>query len=874
MRINSRIRRIRIAVLTSVSMTMVLSSSVSGRDPNRPVLEPVQSATARPAYCVARHDINQMVFGVCNNGTIGTWASRVGSQDCFAGDFVPHGEYPKASGTMYLAGGAIWVGAIVGRDTLVSVGADPYLSNGEIHPDESPLGDMILRSTIDPTKPEFAGAISEQDYIAVYTDTFTTGVIDAGTDYLTGRPHTPLFVEITQRSFAWSYSYAEDFVLFDLAIKNIGQYRLKEVYIGLLMDQDCCEAVLHGAGGQGDDISGFLDQVNADYLPQSCPDQESVNLAWSADNDGDFLLSPGLRVVDVTGMRVLRTPADSPKISFNWWVGNDISRDYGPQMRDRFRDLQTGGTGTPLGDRSLYHFLSNGEHDFDQIYTATIPSWDEIWVQPNQLVAADAADGYDTRYLLSCGPFGIDPGQSLPLSFAYVGGMNLHVDPENGANLPFNPEEYYKNLDFSDLARNSIWAEWIYDNPGVDTDSDGYAGVVYPCTIVGGDNPIIREIARRGDKVPDFRGASPPPAPFLWVEPRLESIHVRWNGQLSETTPDYFTGVIDFEGYRVYIGRDDRRSSLSVLQSYDQDNYQKWVWDDSLQVGDRLGGFTLKDSPFTLEALRCLYAPAGCDDLSWHPLDYTRSNFFAFSSGEVDSAFYFVKQDFNRSVLANYPDSANTDIRKRDPDAIRPLPEWIRDTTLIPDSLRDRVLTEDGYFLFYEYEYVIEDLLPTVPYWINVTTFDYGSPHYGLASLETSPVINPAVSYAHESVPLDTDDGGLQVYVYPNPYRADGHYRLSGYEGRGPGERDRPDDRVRRIHFANLPPECTIRIYSIDGDLVRELDHDVDPSDPLASHETWDLITRNTQLVVSGLYYWVIEAADGRTQIGKVAIIL
>ena len=347
-----------------------------------------------------------------------------------------------------------------------------------------------------------------------------------------------------------------------------------------------------------------------------------------------------------------------------------------------------------------------------------------------------------------------------------------------------------------------------------------------------------------------------------------------WNGHLSETTPDYFTNDIDFEGYRVYIGRDDRRSSLSVLQSYDQDNYQKWVWDDSMQIGDRLGGFTLKDNPLTLERLRCLYAPNGCDDLTWHPLDWTRADFFVFRSGGVDSAFYFKKQDFNRSILANYPDTSNTDIRKRDPNAIKPLPAWIKDTTLVPDSLRDRVLTEDGYFLFYEYEYDIENLLPTVPYWINVTTFDYGSPHYGLGSLETSPVVNPAVAYAHESVQSVTDDDELRVYVYPNPYRADGRYRHSGFEGRGPGERDRPDDRVRRIHFANLPPECMISIYSIDGDLVRELDHNVDSSDPLASHEAWDLISRNAQLVVSGLYYWVIETPDGRTQIGKVAIIL
>jgi hypothetical protein len=55
---------------------------------------------------------------------------------------------------------------------------------------------------------------------------------------------------------------------------------------------------------------------------------------------------------------------------------------------------------------------------------------------------------------------------------------------------------------------------------------------------------------------------------------------------------------------------------------------------------------------------------------------------------------------------------------------------------------------------------------------------------------------------------------------------------------------------------------------------VRQIEHDADPNDPTSSHETWNLITRNTQMVVSGLYYWVVEAEDGQTQIGKLVIIM
>ena len=180
-------------------------------------------------------------------------------------------------------------------------------------------------------------------------------------------------------------------------------------------------------------------------------------------------------------------------------------------------------------------------------------------------------------------------------------------------------------------------------------------------------------------------------------------------------------------------------------------------------------------------------------------------------------------------------------------------------------------LTADGYFKYYEYEFEINDLLPTVPYWISVTAFDYGSPQSGLESLETSVTenVDSLFSLANWTQVQDKD---LEVYVYPNPYRLDAQYRARGFEGRT--ESDRPPDRTREVHFANLPPVCTIRIYTLDGDLVREIEHNQPEGSGYATHETWNLITRNTQLAVSGLYYWTVESEDGETQIGTLAIIM
>lgn len=897
------LRRLFVALVISSVLTTALFSTAFGRRATSYKHDPGQTAKASPAYCIAKHNIGNIVFGVNNNGTIGTQYSSSGQQDCFTGERVLTLEYPKGSNSRYLYGAAFWIGAVVGRDTLVSIGQDGWaVSDDEFHPDEAPLGNMKFRSNIDPSKPEFDGSISEQDYIAVYTDTFTSGVGGINNDEVDNRLHRPLYVEVTQRSFAWSYSYADDFVLFDYAIKNIGVQRLKQVYMGFYVDADVHAEAVDGQAGAQDDICGFLRSIPASYLPSVCPDTDVINMAWIADSDGDFGGAPGTEVPHVTGMRIVRTPSDSLDVAFNWWVSNgQPSIDFGPQTRKKLRRLEHGGMGTPIGDRNKYWFLSNNEFDYDQVFTASITPLDTLWMPPNDILKDGLSRGFDTRYLLSFGPFDIDPGQTLPISFAYVAGQDFHTDENNQqANLVdnYNPITYYDNLDFSDFGLNATWAEWIYDNPGVDTDEDGDSGLFYVCNL-GGDSTLAsvdttidtfggivdtsidsiwdfensQRIARRGDGVPDFRGANPPPAPKLWVESEVGAINVRWNGFRSETTPDNFSQEIDFEGYRVYVARDERRSSYTVLQSFDFENYNKWEWDDSVLVAGTLGGFVLKESPFRLDELRCLYAPDGCGDNLWHPLDWRRSRPFVHSNGGSDSVFYFEPQDFNQSVLANFP-GATTSIRRLDTTAIPPTDEWIETPALIPDSLRSRVLTDDGFFLYYEYEYRIENLLPSVPYWVNVTAFDYGSPQSGLPSLETSPTILATATYALESTASLEAKGELDVYVYPNPYRRDASYRSAGFEGRGGIERDRPDDRVRRIHFANLPPKCTIRIFSIDGDLVRELDHDMDPSDPLSNHDTWDMITRNTQLVVSGLYYWSVEKPDGKTQLGKFAIIM
>ncbi len=861
-------------------------------------------ATAEPQHCLVAHRVGRIVLGVANNGSLGA-QNTPALGDCFTGRAVPDCEYPKNSQMQYLYSGAFWIGAVVGRDTLVSVGADGWQRTQEMFPDEAPFGKIIKRSISDPESPEYEGAISEEDYIAVYTDTLTEGVDN---DFF-GRPHRPLNIEVTQSSFAWSYSYAEDFVLFDYRIRNIGSRTLQDVYMGIYIDADVKWE--KADAGFDDDICGFLNTAPPDTIGSCEYIDSSVFTAWIADNDGDFTRTYDGQTEGawpapaVTATRIVRTPQDSLDVSFNWWIGHgQPSLDFGPRERpfmgrwkEPLRDFRTGGMGTPEGDANKYYVMRNREFDYDQIYTASIQPNDSLWLYPNQNQALEFATGYDTRYLLSFGPFDIDPNQTLPVSFAYVAGDSLHKP----GNLPIedfipgNPDGFYDQLDFSDLAKNSQWASWIYDNPGVDTDGDGYAGEVFTCvedSVLNLDSiPVIdssvtpwdtfawdydsvwvyTEIIEKfisGDGVPDFEGAKPPPAPDFWLEPERGRVRVRFNGFLSETTPDQFAALsggdsLDFEGYRIYIARDERGASYSVLASYDRENYNKYV-----QTGPQQ--WELKDTPFSLSKLRCLYGSGEnpCYDSSFHPLNYGRNNPFVHPL-YPDSSFYFESQDWNVSELG-----VDTPIEKIYPTAPRPAPG------LTPDSISadsaDIYLTEDGYFKYYEYQMWIENLLPSVPWYVNVTAFDYGAPASGLASLET-PVANGAkMTYAIEDWDAVQSEN-LDIFVWPNPYRIDAAYQDRGVQGRN--SFTPAADRNREINFGNLPPKCTIRIYTLDGDLVREIIHDVD-NPPTDRHcfaptvDCWNLITRNTQLAVSGLYYWTVEQPNGDVQIGKVSIIM
>jgi hypothetical protein len=149
-----------------------------------------------------------------------------------------------------------------------------------------------------------------------------------------------------------------------------------------------------------------------------------------------------------------------------------------------------------------------------------------------------------------------------------------------------------------------------------------------------------------------------------------------------------------------------------------------------------------------------------------------------------------------------------------------------------------------------------------------VTAFDFGDVSYGIEPLESSPLANAIETWAINDASVVVEEK-LEVIVYPNPYMGDGRYSTAGYEDPyGTGF----VDHERRIHFLNLPPRCTVKIYTVSGDLVREFGHP-GPTTNTDSKLTWNLRSANNEIVTSGIYLYSVESEWGH-QIGKIVIIL
>jgi len=143
-------------------------------------------------------------------------------------------------------------------------------------------------------------------------------------------------------------------------------------------------------------------------------------------------------------------------------------------------------------------------------------------------------------------------------------------------------------------------------------------------------------------------------------------------------------------------------------------------------------------------------------------------------------------------------------------------------------------------------------------YYYSVVAYDFGSND---PSFTVLPTMGGRNANALAVIPLPTSRNVLDdIRVVPNPYKGSADWE----EWTGSGAR------LGRIYFMNLPPKCTIRIYTVAGDLVRTLEH----NDVQYGAEPWDLTGNAGVQVASGIYIYHVYSPDYGEKVGKFAVLI
>lgn len=183
----------------------------------------------------------------------------------------------------------------------------------------------------------------------------------------------------------------------------------------------------------------------------------------------------------------------------------------------------------------------------------------------------------------------------------------------------------------------------------------------------------------------------------------------------------------------------------------------------------------------------------------------------------------------------------------------------------------------------YYYKYTFNNMANGWQHAVALTAFDTGDSLLKVQSQETSKMEN--VFRIFPGTPANGSIKTNEPYVYPNPY-----YGIASWEGKSNFEES------KKLIFANLPKRCTIKIYTLAGDLIDQINHDekYNGSDMASKspqgwfavysdteknifsggEHAWSLMSANAQIIARGFYIFNVEdTTTGETFVGKFTVI-
>ena len=371
-----RTRRIILWLLVAVSIctgsALTAGTLRSDRDaaPSEP---PVELSPEETAYFLQRQTDGNAVGLVMTN--YGFFGNNLVTR-------APSMEYPLGSQIEHMVRAGLWVGGInANGDTVVSSGSvsGQWGSGSATLSEYTPTTKIVERSTLLSSRAYNKKAKSEQDFISSYRD---YGPIRPG------NRGKALNISITQRSYLWSFEFAEAFVIVSFTVKNESELIIRDLCLGVFSE------LASGWKGAYDTWrpsgSSWFKKKKLEYFPtQRMISEHHWNYqAGTAPSWG------AIAILGTKGTGV--PPISSVPVSFNWWDWYH-ERDFPQEYTDVGR----------------FKLMSNGEMD-----------------DPSTIVVPDGPE--DPVELVSAGPFPeMVPGDSIVFACAFLGGMDRASLVEN-----------------------------------------------------------------------------------------------------------------------------------------------------------------------------------------------------------------------------------------------------------------------------------------------------------------------------------------------------------------------------------------------------------------------------------------------------------
>jgi hypothetical protein len=816
------------------------------------------------------HNVGNVLLNVTNFGLIGALpGARLPFED------APSGQWPAGSGTEYLWGAGLWVGAL---DDGVPIVSAWEIQDGKLLLEFFPGRDEVDRvytttelaahgarapssladddgdgahdeDRLDGRDNDGDGRIDE-DFRAISNQMLTCSYRDDDPQLLLQAPdHRPLGIQVIQSSFAWDTDFANDFVGFEFEIINRSPRPLFDVYVGFFADFDIGPRQFSANGS--DDIAAFWEGIepvhNGDRFRNA-----KLSIGYMYDADGDNGQSPGYGGILFLGSQRGGRRSIVELHNFQKYTATSPS---------------TPG-GRPANDGQRYEILRGGWPG------GAGPANPATGLREPQVAAFPA----DYRMVVSTGPFAfIPPRDTIRVQLALVFGDG-----------------------FADMVENAKRAQQVFDGVWMDCDGDESTGQdrretprcgpehagdkirvdpcdaacdgappVPPCTVrvppdsciwVNADcdleirTGIPTGVDGRECHIPWVSPMAPLP-PSMRLVGWPNQIEVLWDNR-SELVPDPLLGARDFESYRIW--RADgwtRPPGTNVDTGPGASLWFRMAEFDILNgVGPDVGLKTIRYSPVPSHVVE-FYR-------EWreaHP-ELPPPDLPGLTPGQIDSAramargvryYRFVDPPFvpNGHVGAPCPESGGC---PPIPTPDGPVPARCdpvgrcAETTTPPMS---------GMHVFY-----------------SVTATDHTLEQSAGSIRATAPGLagSPSSNFAFinpTTRALPPEEYGLaseEIYVVPNPVTRES---LAPWKLHPNND----DPSGAKVEFRHVPQSRgRISIWTLAADLVRVLEFDARDGNGTV---TWDLLSRNGQEVTSGVYLFTVEAEGFERFIGRFVVI-